>query len=161
MSKVKCYAYRKFGHYAGQCLNKKGGNETQLDVVVLAKAQMDEFPKKFEQLELLLVSQITLGTISVDASLIDSGASCHLIGARELFESFTKSDSDLYMELGMAGKHAMQGSGTMPFWMESGGILRVTNVLWVVELRRIVLSVSVIEKKGYEVLVRDGLLDLG
>jgi hypothetical protein len=45
--------------------------------------------------------------------------------------------------------------------MESGGILRVTNVLWVVELRRIVLSVSVIEKKGYEVLVRDGLLDLG
>ena len=119
MSKVKCYAYRKFGHYEGQCLNKKGGNETQLDVVVLAKAQMDEFPKKFEQLELLLVSQITLGTISVDASLIDSGASCHLIGARELFESFTELDSDMHLELGMTTKHAVKGSGIVPFWMET------------------------------------------
>jgi hypothetical protein len=56
----------------------------------------------------------------------------------------------------MGTKHALQGSGTMPFWIESGGILRVMNVLWVLELRRSLLSVSMIEKKGYEVLFRDG-----
>jgi hypothetical protein len=39
--------------------------------------------------------------------------------------------------------------------MESGGILRVTNVIWVPELRRSVLSVSTIEK-GYEVLFQNG-----
>jgi len=54
-----------------------------------------------------------------------------MTGAQEVFESFTKSDSDLYVELGMGTKHAVQGSGTVPFWTKSGGILRVTNVLWV------------------------------
>jgi hypothetical protein len=40
-----------------------------------------KFSKKFEQSELLLVSQTTLGTISTSAWLIDSGATCHMIGA--------------------------------------------------------------------------------
>jgi hypothetical protein len=35
-------------------------------------------------------------------------------------------------------------------------VLRVSNVLWVPELRRSVLSVSEIEKKGYHLLFRDG-----
>jgi hypothetical protein len=48
MSKAKCYAWCKFGHYAGQCPNKKGGNKTQPDVVALEKAQMGEFAKKFK-----------------------------------------------------------------------------------------------------------------
>jgi hypothetical protein len=42
---------------------------------------MDEFSKKFEQTEFLLVSQTSLGTISDGAWLIDSGAMCHMIGA--------------------------------------------------------------------------------
>jgi hypothetical protein len=63
MSKVKCYACHKFEHYAGQYSNKKkGGNETQLEVAMSAKAQADEFAKKFEQ-EFLLVSHLSLGTI--------------------------------------------------------------------------------------------------
>jgi hypothetical protein len=79
-----------------------------------------------------------------------------MIGAWDLFESFTESDSDLYVELGMGTKHAVQGSGTLSFRMELGDVLRVTNVLWVPELRRSVFSISEIEKKGYEVLFWDG-----
>jgi hypothetical protein len=70
----------------------------------------------------------------------------------ELFDSFTETGSDLCVELGMGTKHAVRGSGTMSFWMESGDVLRVSNVLWVPELRRSVLSVSTIEEKGYAVL---------
>ena len=58
-----------------------------------------------------------------------------------MFKSFTESDSNIHVELGMGTKHAVKGSGTVPFWMESGGVLRVKNVLWVSELRRSVLSV--------------------
>jgi hypothetical protein len=116
---------------------------------------VDEVADRLQR-EFLLVSALS-GTIFGSGTwLVDSGATCHMTGARELFESFTESDSDMYVELGMGTKHAVQGSRTMPFWMESGCVLRVTNVLWVPELKRSVLSVSTIEKKGYEVLFRDG-----
>jgi hypothetical protein len=49
MRKVKCFVCHRFGHYAGQCLNRnKGGKETQPEISMLAKNQMDDFCKKFE-----------------------------------------------------------------------------------------------------------------
>ena len=72
-----------------------------------------------------------------------------------MFERFTESDLDLYVELGMGTKHAMQGSRTVSLRMESGDALRVTNVLWMSELRKSVLSVSTIEK-GFDVVFQDG-----
>jgi hypothetical protein len=83
---------------------------------------------------------------------VDSGATCHMIGAQDLFEIFTTFDSDLYVELGMGTKHAVQGSRTVSFRMESGNVLRVTNMLCVPELRKSVLLVSTIDEKGYAVL---------
>jgi hypothetical protein len=38
-----------------------------------------------------------------------------------VFKSFTESNSEMHVELGMGTKHAVKGSGTVPFWMESGG----------------------------------------
>jgi hypothetical protein len=55
----------------------------------------------------------------------------------------------------MGTKHAMKGSGTVPFQMDSRGVLRVMIVLWVLELRS-VFSVSTIEKNGFDVLFQDG-----
>jgi hypothetical protein len=54
-----------------------------------------------------------------------------MTGAQDLFESFTVSDSGMYEELGMRTRHVVQGSGAVVFWMESGDVLRVENVLWV------------------------------
>jgi hypothetical protein len=73
-----------------------------------------------------------------------------------VFERFTKSNSEMHVELGMRTKHAMKGSETIPFHLESGGTLRVMNVLWVLELKRSVISISVIEKKGFDVEFEDG-----
>jgi transposase-like protein len=48
MRKFKRFACHNFGDYARQCSHrKKGGNKTQSKVVVLAKAQVDGFFKKF------------------------------------------------------------------------------------------------------------------
>jgi hypothetical protein len=59
------------------------------------------------------------------------------------------------VELGTGAKHLVRGSDTISFRLESGEILRVSNVLWVLELKRSVLSVSEIEKKGHRVSFRD------
>jgi hypothetical protein len=105
------------------------------------------------QREFLLVSALS-GTVSGSGTwLVDSGATCHMTGARELFESFTESDSDMYVELGMGTKHAVQGSGTVSFQMESGDVLRVTNVLWVPEL----IAQFVARIKGYKIEGQTGV----
>jgi hypothetical protein len=114
-------------------------------------AKVDEVSYRLQR-DFVLVSAISR-TISGDGAwLVDSGAPCHMTGARELFKSFTDFDSDMCVELGMGTKHAVHGSGIVQFWMESGDVLKVSNVLWFAELRRSVLLVSTIEEKGYGVL---------
>jgi hypothetical protein len=56
------------------------------------------------------------------------------------------------VELGMGTNHAVKGSGTVPFWMELGGVLRVMDVLWVPKISRSVLSISTIENNIFDVV---------
>ena len=44
MSKVKCFACQKMGHYAGQCPNKKKKKQQ-----IAATAEIDEFAVRFER----------------------------------------------------------------------------------------------------------------
>jgi hypothetical protein len=74
----------------------------------------------------------------------------------ESFDNFGETSSNLCVELGMGTKHVVQGSSTISFRLESGEVLRVSNILWVPELRRCVLSLSEIENKGYHILFQDG-----
>jgi hypothetical protein len=97
-----------------------------------------------------------VGIISTDAWLIDNEATYHMIGAQEVFKSFTESDSEMHVEFGMGTMHALKGFGIVSFQMESGGTMRVHYVLWVPELKRSVISISMIEKKGFDVAFQDG-----
>jgi hypothetical protein len=104
------------------------------------------------QREILLVISLSDTVSNKGIWLVDSGASCNMKGARELFDSFTETGSNLCVELGMGTKHAVRGSGIVSFNLESGEVLRMSNVLWVPKIRRSVLSVSEIERKGYNIL---------
>jgi hypothetical protein len=73
-----------------------------------------------------------------------------------LFENVTKSDLYMHVELGMGTNHAVKGPRIVPFQMESGGVLRVMDVLWVLKLKRSVVSILMIEKKGFDILFQDG-----
>jgi hypothetical protein len=48
------------------------------------------------------------------------------------------------------------GSGTVSFWRESLPPMTLTEVLYVLGLKKKLVSVSTIEEKGYEVLFHDG-----
>jgi hypothetical protein len=82
---------------------------------------------------------------------VENKASYHMIGAEELFDSFTETGLYLCVELCMGTKHAIRGSSMVSFRLESREVSRVSNVLWVAELKRSVLSISEIEKKGYHI----------
>jgi hypothetical protein len=60
------------------------------------------------------------------------------------------------IELGDSGKYQAKGSGILKFERESGKPLYLRDVLYVPELKKNLVSVSVLEDKGYEVLFRQG-----
>jgi hypothetical protein len=62
---------------------------------------------------------------------VDSTTSCHMKSDRDLFDTFIETGSTLCVKLGMGAKHEIQGFGTVPFGLETGEVLRVSNVLWV------------------------------
>ena len=67
---------------------------------------------------------------------IDSGASCHVIGVREIFTSLAERDLDLDTELGDNAKYKELGLGIVSFWKESEGLLEVKDVLYVPRLTK-------------------------
>jgi hypothetical protein len=124
LSKVKCFACHDYGHYASQCpLRRKGGRRQQA-LATKVEEVADRFQKEF-----LLVSALS-GIVWCDGAwLLDNRASCHMTGARELFENITEIYLDMCVELGMRTRHAVQGIGMIRFQLESREMLRVTNVL--------------------------------
>jgi hypothetical protein len=74
-----------------------------------------------------------------------------MTGARELFSSLTEKDSGIHVELDNDAKYAVKGVGTILFQLESGGLLEVKDVLYVLGLRKNLLSVSAMEDKGFVV----------
>jgi hypothetical protein len=143
MSKVKCFACHKFGHYAGQCPNKKKKQTT-------TSTEVEEFSTRFDKEFSLVVCLSTRATHS-SVWYIDSGASRHMTGVREHLTDLTQI-GDLEVVLGDDRVVKAVGSGTISFQRESQPPMLLRDVLYVPGLKKNLISVSTIEERGYEVL---------
>ena len=111
MSKVKCFACQKMGHYAGQCPNKK---KTKQQTTALA--EIDEFAARFGRdvflfagvsvdrassitsryieghMEHSMVVRHSLSVITTSSTwYIDSGASNHMKVDRDMFTDMSET----------------------------------------------------------------------
>lgn len=60
------------------------------------------------------------------------------------------------MELGNDASYEIKGVGSTSFLLDSGTILHINDILYVPGLKRNLLSVGVLEDKGYEVIFKQG-----
>jgi hypothetical protein len=147
MSKVKCFACHKFGHYGGQCHNKKKKH-------IAASTEVEEFSTKLDK-EFSLMVCLSTRTTRSSVWYIDSGASCHMTGVGEHLTYLTQIN-DLEVVLGDDRVVKAVGSGTISFYRESQPAMLLRNVLYVPGLKKNLILVSNIEERGYEVLFCDG-----
>ena len=75
-----------------------------------------------------------------------------MIGTRAMFLELTEMDKFMLIEDGYDDTHATEGVGRVLFQLDSGGYLEISGVLYVLELRRNLLSVSALEDDRYVVL---------
>ena len=82
---------------------------------------------------------------------IDSGAFFHMTGVQECFSSYREEQMNFKITMGNKEKCTPIGRGTVVFQIEAGNKLRATNVLQVLGLGMNLLSVSLLQNRGYNV----------
>ena len=83
---------------------------------------------------------------------LDSGASFHMSGDKNLFSTLEEKDLQMQIEMGDDGKYRVSGEGTVVFQREHGASLTLTDVKYVLGLKKNLLSVAMLEDKGYDVV---------
>ena len=81
--------------------------------------------------------------------MIDSGASRHLNGYKEALSDLVEKDTNLEIILGDNATYLVKGIGTVTLHLSQGQVLRLQDVLYVLDLKNNLVSISEMEDKGF------------
>lgn len=149
-NKITCYNCKRIGHIARNCRSKK--NETYKGSNTKQKKDYDAFLMSLNNVEI------------EDSWILDSGCTHHVCKRRDWFTNFRKMDSEV---INTAADPSKQSGATLRAKsigdiflktfianVEKGIVLR--DVYYVPNIRMNLMSVSQIERKRKELLIKDG-----
>lgn len=87
---------------------------------------------------------------------LDSRASFDMTGDRYLFSDLEENDLGEQIEMGDDGRYSVTGIGTISFERESGKPFVWKEVMHVLGLKKNIISVAMLEDKGYDVVLSEG-----
>jgi hypothetical protein len=107
--------------------------------------------------EHVLISTL-LGSITPRENtwLIDSGASKHMTGQRDILSYISKKKFSHKVTLGDDYQYPIKGVGESNYKLNSGNAMKMKDVPYVLGLTKNLLSISALEKKGFRVAFIDG-----
>ena len=79
-----------------------------------------------------------------------------MTGYKENLSEVVEKDSHLRVVLGDDANYTMKRSGATSLQLESNDTLHISDVLYVLGMKRILVSISALEDKGYKVAFSDG-----
>jgi hypothetical protein len=94
--------------------------------------------------------------LSEDTWLIDSGASKHMTGQRNILSSLTENNFPQKFTLGDDYQYPIKGVGESNYKIDLGTPMKMKDVLYVPGLTKNLLSISALDKKGFRVAFIDG-----
>eukprot|EP00253_Pinus_taeda_P028069 PITA_28069 len=148
MSKVKCFHFHQHGHYATNCPQKK--KNKQAVGSAMGEALASQFELDFSLIACLVSS--VMGSVW----FLDSGASFHMTRDQELFSDLDEKDLGVHIEMGDDGRYSATSIDTISFERESGKPFVLKEVMHVPGLNKNLISVVMLEDKGYDVVFSEG-----
>ena len=148
MSKVRCFNCHEMGHYVTNFplkKSKKGSSEGSE-----GEALASQFEMEFILITCMVSSMRGCGRY------LDSGASFHIIGNKNLFSALEEKDLKMHIEMGNDKRFSVSGAGTVSFQREHGASITLTYVKYMPRLKKNLLSVAMLEEKGYNVVFIKG-----
>ena len=87
---------------------------------------------------------------------LDSGASFQMTSDKNLFNALEEKDLKMHIKMGDDGRYSFSGVGTVAFQREHGSPITLTDVMYVSGLKKNLVSVAMLEDKGYDVVFNKG-----
>ncbi|KAG9454468.1 hypothetical protein H6P81_007372 [Aristolochia fimbriata] len=149
-SQVQCYNCKKYGHFSYECRQKPEGNKEERShlsvqeecggLSVLLTYNGDEEKKK-------------------SIWYIDTGASHHMSGYKELF---TELDDSVQGEVRFENSSTLQvkGKGRIMIQTKKGDHRYISDVLYIPEKHTNLISVDQLLEEGYDIYLKDGRLSI-
>ena len=104
----------------------------------------------------MIVRHSLSATTTSSTWYIDRGASNHMTGDHDMFSHMSETDLEMEVVLGDDTVVSAVGHGTVPFERESMQPMFLRDVFFVPGLKKNLVSVSMIEDRGFGVYVLDG-----
>jgi hypothetical protein len=145
---VKCFYCHEHGHLATNYSQKKKNKKVAR--AAAREALASQFELDFSLIECMASS--ALGSVWY----LDSGASFHMTGDKEIFSDLEEGDLKMHIEMGDNGRYSATGIGTITFLRESGKPFQLKYVMHVPGLKKNLVSIAMLEEKGYDVVFSDG-----
>ena len=79
-----------------------------------------------------------------------------MIGDQELFSDLEEKYLHMHIEMGDDGKYNVTGMGKITFEREHGALLTLKNVMYVLELKKNLVSIAMLKDRGYDVIFSKG-----
>ena len=73
-------------------------------------------------------------------------------GDKTIFNTLEEKDLQIRIKMGDDGKYHVSGEGTVVFQREHGSPLSLSNVMYVPRLKKNLVSIALLEDKGYDVV---------
>jgi hypothetical protein len=146
--KVKCFYCHEHGHIATNCPQKK--THKKVVGVTASEALASQFELEFSLIACMASS--ALGSMWY----LDSGASFHMTGDKEIFNDLEEKDLKMHIEMGDDGRYSVTGIGTITFQRESGKPFQLKYFMHVPGLKKNLVSVVMLDDRGYDVVFSDG-----
>ena len=87
---------------------------------------------------------------------LDSGASFHMMEDKDILSDLEEEDLQIHIEIGDDGRYSVTGIGTITFERESGKPFPLKDVMHVPGLKKNLVLDTMLEDKGYDVVLIDG-----
>ena len=87
---------------------------------------------------------------------LDSGASFHMTADKSLFSTLEEKDLKMRVEMGDDETYSVSRVGTISFKRDHGALITLTDVKYVPGLKNNLVSIAMLEDKGYNVVFSKG-----
>jgi len=87
---------------------------------------------------------------------LDSGASFHMTSDKNLFSTLEEKDLKMRIEMGDDERYSVSRVGTVAFQREHGAVITFIDVKYVLGLKKNLVSIAMLEDKGYDVVFNKG-----